>query len=68
MIEVIRVQCKAFPYITVEGLHERLSAQGLIGNPPLHYITLLRIVKDEELLKFSGQRRDERISLNDKFK
>ena len=62
MIEVIKVQCKAFPYITVKGLHERLSAQGLIGNPPLHYNSLLRIVKDEKLLKFSGQRRDKRIS------
>ncbi len=62
LMDAIRVQCKAYPYITVKLLYERLSEQGLIGNPSIHYNTLLRIVKEEQLLKFGGKRRDVRTS------
>ena len=62
LLDAIRVQCKAYPYITVKRLYERLTEQGLIGIPPIHYNTLLRIVKEEQLLNFVGKRRDERTS------
>jgi transposase len=60
MLDVIRVQCKAYPYVTAKLLHETLLERGLIGDPPIHYNTLLRIIKDEQLLSFGDKRRDER--------
>jgi transposase InsO family protein len=60
MLDAIRVQCKAYPYITVKRLHEKLIQQELIGHPPIHYNTLLRIVKEEQLLNFGDKRRDKR--------
>jgi transposase len=62
MLDVIRVQCKAYPYVTAKRLHETLLERGLIGDPPIHYNTLLRIIKDEQLLSFGDKRRDERTS------
>jgi transposase InsO family protein len=62
MLDAIRVQCKAHPYITVKLLHEILSSQGLLGIPPVHYNTVLRIVKEEKLLNFGDKRRDQRTS------
>jgi transposase len=50
LLDAIRVHCKAYPYITVKKLHERI----MDGNPPIHYNTLLRIVKEEQLLNFQG--------------
>jgi len=62
LMDAIRIQCKAYPYITVKKLHEKLEQQDLIGKPPIHYNTLLRIVKEEQLLRFGKKRRDERTS------
>lgn len=62
LMDAIRVQCKAYPYITVKRLHEMLRQKGQIGDPPIHYNTLLRIVKEEQLLIFGDKRRDERTS------
>ncbi|WP_320043088.1 DDE-type integrase/transposase/recombinase [uncultured Desulfobacter sp.] len=62
LMDAIRVQCKAYPYITAKKLHEMLSQKGLIGDPPIHYNTLLRIVKEEQLLTFGNKRRDVRTS------
>lgn len=59
LMDAIRVHCKAYPYITVKRLHERIM-EDPIGNPPIHYNTLLRIVKKEQLLNFEGKRRDVR--------
>ncbi len=39
-----------------------LSQKGLIGDPPIHYNTLLCIVKEEQLLAFGNKRRDVRTS------
>lgn len=61
LLDTIRLQCKAFPYITVKGLHERLYEQGGTGLPPIHYNTLLRIVKEEKLLNFREKRKDKRV-------
>lgn len=60
LLDAIRVHCKAYPYITVKRLHEKLTEQQLIGNPPIHYNTLLRIVKEEQLLNCGDKRRDKR--------
>ncbi|MDY0222980.1 MAG: DDE-type integrase/transposase/recombinase [Desulfobacterium sp.] len=62
LMDAIRVQCKAYPYITVKRLHEMLTEKGHIGDPPIHYNTLLRIIKEEQLLIFGNKRRDERTS------
>lgn len=60
LLNAIRVKCKAYPFLTVKYLHEKLTEEGLIGDPPIHYNTLLRIVKEEKLLRFGEKRRDVR--------
>jgi len=50
MIKTIEIKCKAYPYWTVRKLYEDLWVQGLLGEPPVHYNTLLRVVKDHGLL------------------
>ena len=46
-LKVIEVKCKAFPYWSVQKLYEDLRDQGLLGDPPIHYNTLLRTVKEK---------------------
>jgi transposase InsO family protein len=55
MLNVIRVRCKAYPNLTVQKMYENLSADHLLGQPPIHYNTLLRMVKKENLLVRSRQ-------------
>jgi putative transposase len=45
-LKAIEIKCKAYPYWTVQKLYENLRDQSLLGDPPIHYNTLLRIVKD----------------------
>ena len=45
MLCVVEVKCKAYPHWTVQKLYEELREQGQLGDPPVHYNTLLRIVK-----------------------
>jgi transposase InsO family protein len=49
-IKAIEVKCKAYPYWTVQKLYEDLKRQGLLGEPPVHYNTLLRLIKDNRWL------------------
>jgi transposase InsO family protein len=51
MLNAIEVKCKAFPYWSVQKLYEDLRNQGLLGEPPVHYNTLLRTVKDNGWLQ-----------------
>ncbi|MDP2692001.1 MAG: DDE-type integrase/transposase/recombinase, partial [bacterium] len=44
-IKVIEVKCKAYPHLSAQKLCEELRDQHLLGDPPVHYNTLLRIVK-----------------------
>lgn len=44
-LKVIKVKCKAYPSFSVQKLYEELQEQGILGQPPIHYNTLLRIVK-----------------------
>ncbi|MBW1692505.1 MAG: helix-turn-helix domain-containing protein [Deltaproteobacteria bacterium] len=43
-LKAIEIKCKAYPYWTVQKLYENLRDQNLLGDPPIHYNTLLRIV------------------------
>ena len=36
LMDVIRIQCKAYPYSTVKRLHEMLAQKAQIGEPPIH--------------------------------
>jgi len=46
-MKAIEIKCKAYPYWTVQKLYENLRDQDLIGQPPVHYNTLLRVVKEK---------------------
>ena len=43
-LKAIEVKCKAYPGFSVQKLYEDLRDQNLLGQPPVHYNTLLRIV------------------------
>jgi len=45
LLKNIEIRCKAYPYLTVQKLYESLRSENLLGDPPVHYNTLLRIVK-----------------------
>ena len=49
-LKAIEIKCKAYPYFTVQKLYEDLRHQNLLGNPPVHYNTLLRLIKDNRWL------------------
>ena len=49
-IKAIEIKCKAYPYWTVQKLYENLRDQDLLGHPPVHYNTLLRMVKERGFL------------------
>jgi len=55
MCKAIEIKCKAYPFWTVQMLYENLKSQGLLGEPPVHYNTLLRLVKAEGWLKLKGR-------------
>jgi transposase InsO family protein len=55
MLTAIRVKCKAYPDVSVQKLYEELLAHKLLGEPPIHYNTLLRIVTLEQLLPAKGR-------------
>jgi len=49
-MKAIEIKCRAYPYWTVQKLYENLRDQDLLGHPPVHYNTLLRIVKERGYL------------------
>ncbi len=50
LMDVVSVKCKAYPYWSIQNLYEHLRAQDLLGDPPAHYNTLRRVIKDHGLL------------------
>jgi putative transposase len=48
-LDAIRVKCKAFPTWTIKQLYHNLVAEKQIGDPPVSYQTVLRIVTVEGL-------------------
>jgi transposase len=55
MIKTIEIKCKAYPYLTVQKLYENLCDQNLLGKPPIHSNTLLRLVKEREFLDIKSR-------------
>jgi len=55
-LKAIEIKCKAYPYWTVQKLYENLRDQSLLGDPPIHYNTLLRIVKDRGWLPVQSRK------------
>jgi putative transposase len=49
-IQVIRIRCKAFPNLSIRLLHQQLLQEGQLGDPPIGYNNLVRIVRQLELL------------------
>jgi len=47
ILKSIEIKCKAYPYWTVQKLYEDLRDQEMLGDPPVHYNTLLRTVKEQ---------------------
>ena len=45
LLNVIEVKCKAYPHLSAQKLYEELRDQHLLGDPPVHYNTLLRLIK-----------------------
>ena len=58
-LKVIEVKCKAYPHLSPQKLYEELRDQGLLGQPPVHYNTLLRVAKAQGWLA-AKQRTDVR--------
>ncbi|MFC1886080.1 DDE-type integrase/transposase/recombinase [Thermodesulfobacteriota bacterium] len=55
-LKAIEIKCKAYPYWTVQKLYEDLVHQDLLGKPPVHYNTLLRLIKDNRWLDVNARR------------
>lgn len=47
LLKAIEIKCKAHPGFSVQKLYEALRDQDLLGHPPVHYNTLLRVVKEQ---------------------
>jgi transposase InsO family protein len=47
MLRLIEVKCKAYPQFSAQRLYEELRDHQLLGDPPVHYNTLLRVVKSQ---------------------
>jgi putative transposase len=55
VMDSIRIKCELFPDWSARLLHDELCAQGLLGDPPTCYNTLLRTLKREGLLQKLGR-------------
>lgn len=51
----VRGKCKAYPQLSVQKLYESLLEDNQLGNPPICYNTLLRVVRRENLLPETGR-------------
>src|SRR5512139_651378 len=47
LLKAVEIKCKAHPSLPVQKLYEMLRDQDLLGHPPVHYNTLLRVVKEQ---------------------
>ena len=47
LLKAIEIKCQAHPSLPVQKLYEALRDQDLLGHPPVHYNTLLRVVKEK---------------------
>jgi transposase InsO family protein len=47
LLKAIEIKCQAYPSLSGQKLYEMLQDQDLLGQPPVHYNTLLRVVKEQ---------------------
>jgi putative transposase len=47
LLKAIEIKCQARPSLSGQKLYEMLRDQDLLGHPPVHYNTLLRVVKEQ---------------------
>jgi putative transposase len=47
LLKAMEIKCKAHPSLSGQKLYEMLRDQDLLGHPPVHYNTLLRVVKEQ---------------------
>jgi transposase InsO family protein len=55
LLKAIEIKCKAHPSLSVQKLYEELRDQDLLGQPPIHYNTLLRVVKEQGWLPLKNR-------------
>ncbi len=55
LLKAIEIKCKAHPSLSVQQLYEALRDQDLLGHPPVHYNTLLRVVKEQGWLSLKNR-------------
>jgi putative transposase len=55
LLKTIEIKCKAYPSLSVQKLYEILRTQDLLGQPPVHYNTLLRVVKEQGWLPLKNR-------------
>ena len=51
----IRARCKAYPHLSITMLYQNLLQDDLLGQPPLCYNSLVRLVNQENLLPKEGR-------------
>jgi transposase InsO family protein len=55
LLKVLEVKCKAYPHMSLQKLYEHLRDEDLLGQPPIHYNTALRIIKQQGWLPPRGR-------------
>lgn len=55
-LKTIEIKCKAYPHLSIQNLYEALRDQGLLGEPPVHYNTLVRVIKANDWLSPKGRK------------
>ena len=47
LLKAMEIKCKTHPSLSGQKLYEMLREQDLLGHPPVHYNTLLRVLKEQ---------------------
>jgi putative transposase len=55
LLKAIETKCQAHPSLSGQKLYEMLRDQDLLGHPPVHYNTLLRVVKEQGWLPLKNR-------------
>jgi len=55
LLKAIEIKCKAHPSLSVQKLYEELHHFDLLGHPPVHYNTLLRVIKEQGWLPLTNR-------------
>lgn len=55
LLRAIEIKCKAHPSLSARKLYEELRDYDLLGHPPIHYNTLLRVLKEKQWLPKEGR-------------